>query len=208
MQRGVAVLLFLFLLCGILFWGLKSCQHESLSSLEYKDYISLIASLASLFVALAFILEYCQVQKTDKDLKLLSFADDTRDYWDQLEQRFQDPDLFELYSQIHPYHPDLHEFTPSTSNAKSQAKSQAQKIKEIQAVSFLLRSIENMRILHNPSSCDVSHRQNQQLKVWKYWFQHSPILRYHYQFLQHHLGEDTNHFIQTQLLPIDRHKIC
>lgn len=214
MQKGVLVLVFLLVLCVLVFIGVKQVKHPVTCSLDYKDYVAVIASLTSIFVALAFILEYCQIQKTEKEERLLAFADDSRDYWEHMEKRFEDPDLFDLYTQIHSNHPDLQQQDPSLqvsgtntnsgSENPSTSTSSSKKIKEIQAVSMLLRQIESMFIVHGGLQGIRSRpndlRREQQLRVWKRWFERSPILRYHYAFLKENLGQDTNEFIRLYLL--------
>lgn len=71
MHKAFIVFLSLIVLCVVFFIVLqyvKGQGHEthsrhilhSVIHYDYKDYIALIASLTSTFVALAFILDYCQ----------------------------------------------------------------------------------------------------------------------------------------------------
>lgn len=177
-----------------LVWRCETDPHPAVQKISYKDYVSLVASFASLFAATVFILEYCHIQQSDKTQRMLPFADDSRDYWNLLEHRFADPDLYPLYSQIHSNHPDL---------ARCVDTQDHKLIKEIQAVSSMLIQIESLLILHGGlqtmRSEGFSHpRKQQQIRVWKRWFQ-SSIVQSHYTYLKENLGPDTQVFISEFL---------
>jgi len=168
---------------------------DSCSSVKYKNYLSILASFSSLFIALVFILEYCQLQKSDRAEKILPFADERRHYWSELETQFaNNPELNDLYAEIHSNHPDL-ATAITTQNVKM--------FKEIQTVSLMLGQMENVFILHGGldgmrRDPDNTRRQ-QQLKVWMRFFK-SPKFRYHYHYLKENLGRDTVQFVQNYIL--------
>jgi len=187
-RRGWFVLLFLLAFCVVGFLVLKQVEHPFVTQLKYKDYVSIVTSLASLFVALVFILEYCHIQKPDTHGKQLPFADANRDYAYELEKRFSnDPDLYGLYSEFHSNHPELQEAV---------RRKEYQKIKEIQTVSLFLSQIENM-LIHQAGT--EHPRREQQLRVWKRYFQ-SPSVRHHYPFLKENLAPETSQFIDAYLV--------
>ena len=195
MKRGILILIFLLIFCVLGFLILKRTQCN-LSTLKYKDYIALLASFASIFVALVFILEYCGIQKSEKILQQRSFVDDARDYWFQNETNLvSDPDLYPLYTELHSNHPDL---LPALRNKDMK------QFKEIQNISLILSQIENMLLFHGGPEAMKDDPENprteQQIRVWRRFFQ-SPKFRYHYQYLQDNLGRDTNQFIRECLLP-------
>jgi hypothetical protein len=181
------ILLFLLIFCALGFAVIKQVRHPFIAELNYKDYVSIITSLASLFVALVFILEYCHIQKSEKHVTQLPFADAKRDYRYDLETRLaKDPDLYPLYSELHSNHPELREAV-STKNHR--------RIKEVQVVSLILHEIENM-IIHQGGLAMT--RTDQQIRVWKRFFK-SPTVRYDYQFLKDNYNSETNRFIQQTL---------
>lgn len=193
MKRGIFIFLLLFILCVVSFCLAKQSDHPWLVNMEYKDFLSSLASIAGLFVALAFILEYYNIEKSDRVLRQLPFAEDSRDYWSSMERHFQaDPDLYPLYCELHSNHPDL---------LRALHTRDYKKIKEVQSVSLLLAAIENLLILQgsdHSGSMQNKPRQEQQLQVWRRYFK-SPTVRYHYQFLQDNLGLDTRTFIEKHL---------
>lgn len=199
MNRGGLVILLLLLLCGFGFLCLQMIEHPSLLNLKYSDYISLVSSIVSIFVALVFVLEYCHIQKPEKDLqqeaRKLTFADQHHDYGHLLHEKgTNDPHLFSLYAEMNSHYPELQ---------MALLNGDTQKIKEIHTVQLVLQQIENIVIHHGGLKGfqrELTLRKEQQLRVWKRYFK-SKIVLHHYEYLSQNLGLDTNLFIQLYLLP-------
>jgi hypothetical protein len=174
------LILFLLLVCVVCFYGLKQFGHPSLSSMKYNDYISVVASLTSVFVAGVFILEYCLNQRHydhyGKVFRESGHAD--------LEYRIaSDPDLHAMFGELYSFHPDV---SPNV------ASNNSQKLKEIQIVMSFLRSIQ----------CSWATASEHQRADWKRWFR-SPIVRYHYNHLRGELDPSLRLHIEQTLLSGD-----
>lgn len=184
--RGWVIVVCLSILCLLGYFALK---HPSCSGLKYKDYVSLLASLGSLFVALVFILEYLHIHQPEKHTAQPTFGTDTQDFWYEMEQSIgSDPTLMHLYQQLHSNHPNINDTNK----------------REVQEISVLLMRLENSILQRGGVKqmirlMDKCPRRSQQIRVWRRWFQ-SPCVLYHYQFLCENLGQDTRDFIDQYIL--------
>lgn len=170
-----------------------------LSGSHYANYISTLALIGTLVVAISFIYQYKQANDTARSDKIREYTRELQAYWIDLEKIFMDkyPYLSRLYQQINQNNLPLQTLTSDTF-----AENQINKIKffEIHMCSIMFQIIENVYLENFQEPNDFNDPINiAWINKWKSWFK-SNIVREQWSQKKNFFSVNTQKFIDGYIL--------